>query len=585
MKHDSGRPAGSRSVRIEHEILDLLAELVRLESPSRDKAALDALGTLLADRLRHAVGPRSRSSPTPTGATTSSADFRGPAELRPALVLGHFDTVWPRGTLERMPFRVDETAGRSGPGIFDMKASLAMFLTVMEQLSKNWEFVPRPIWVLFTSRRGDRQPDVARADRGAGASNRAYVLVLEPALADGGLKTSRKGVGRFRLEVEGKAAHAGVAPGRRPKRDRRARPPDLETPDLQDLAAGTTINVGVIQGGTTANVVPARASAEIDVRVASQAEEARIDSAFRSLVPDTTVLRLNVSGSFNRPPMERTPAIAALFEQAREIGRRLGLELTEGSTGGGSDGNFTAALGVPTLDGLGAGAAAPMPTTSTSWSTRCRNAPGLLAAACSACLTSRKHDEHRRQTFKVDDEITIRRAETVADYRACQDAQRKAWGISEEGYLVPIATMVGANLHGGLVLGAFLPGGEAVAMSFAFLGRVEGRLCLYSQLTGVVPGYQSRGLGYQIKLLQRTIARAEGIERIAWAFDPSGGQRPFQPRPAGCLGRALRREHVRPADRRTQRGRSHRPPDRRVGHRGRCRRGRFLPTMSRPCLT
>ena len=121
---------------------------------------------------------------------------------------------------------------------------------------------------------------------------------------------------------------------------------------------------------------------------------------------------------------------------------------------------------------------------------------------------------------QVDAEIMIRRAVTVADYRACQDAQRRSWGISEDGYLVPVATMVGANLHGGLVLGAFLPGGEAVAMSFAFLGRVEGRPCLYSQLTGVVPAYQSRGLGYQVKLLQREIAQAEGVERIAWAFDP-----------------------------------------------------------------
>jgi predicted GNAT superfamily acetyltransferase len=116
--------------------------------------------------------------------------------------------------------------------------------------------------------------------------------------------------------------------------------------------------------------------------------------------------------------------------------------------------------------------------------------------------------------------ITIRRAETVADYRACQEAQRIAWGIAEDGYLIPIATMVGANRHGGLVLGAFLPGGEAVAMSFAFLGRVEGRLCLYSQLTGVVPGYQSQGLGYRMKVHQRDICRAEGIGCIAWAFDP-----------------------------------------------------------------
>ena len=125
-----------------------------------------------------------------------------------------------------------------------------------------------------------------------------------------------------------------------------------------------------------------------------------------------------------------------------------------------------------------------------------------------------------RPSGEPDDGIMIRRAATIADYRACQDAQRRAWGITEEGYLVPVATLVGANLHGGLVLGAFLPTGEAVAMSFAFLGRVEGRLCLYSQLTGVVPGYQSRGLGYRIKLVQRDFARAEGIDRIAWAFDP-----------------------------------------------------------------
>ena len=123
-------------------------------------------------------------------------------------------------------------------------------------------------------------------------------------------------------------------------------------------------------------------------------------------------------------------------------------------------------------------------------------------------------------TIKVDDQITIRRAATIIEYHACQDAQRKAWSISDDSYVVPIATMVGANLHGGLVLGAFLPGGDAVAMSFAFLGRVEDRICLYSQLTGVVPGYQSKGLGYAIKRLQRTIAHDEGIERIAWAFDP-----------------------------------------------------------------
>jgi predicted GNAT superfamily acetyltransferase len=121
---------------------------------------------------------------------------------------------------------------------------------------------------------------------------------------------------------------------------------------------------------------------------------------------------------------------------------------------------------------------------------------------------------------KVGDEINIRRAVTVADYRACQEAQKRAWDISDDGYLIPVATMVGANLHGGLVAGAFLPHGEAVAMSFAFLGRTEGEFCLYSQLTGVVPEYQSRGLGYEIKLFQSQIARSEGIPTIAWSFDP-----------------------------------------------------------------
>jgi predicted GNAT superfamily acetyltransferase len=125
-----------------------------------------------------------------------------------------------------------------------------------------------------------------------------------------------------------------------------------------------------------------------------------------------------------------------------------------------------------------------------------------------------------KRVLKLDGEITIRRAATIADYRACQEVQRQAWGIGDEGYLIPIATMVGANLHGGLVLGAFRVSGAAVAMSFAFLGRIEQNICLYSQLTGVVPAYQSRGLGYELKLYQRDIARAEGIEQIAWAFDP-----------------------------------------------------------------
>jgi glutamate carboxypeptidase len=336
----------------EHEIVELLGELVRRESPSRDKAALDVLGTLLAERLID-LGASVENVPNAVGGDHVLGRFPRNSDLRPALVLGHFDTVWPRGTLERLPFRVDEEGRAFGPGVFDMKASLAIFLAVIKQLRKSWELLPRPIWVLLTSDEEIGSP-TSRGLIEKLASQCAYALVLEPALADGGLKTSRKGVGRFRLEVEGKAAHAGVAPqdGRSAIVGLARQILKLET--LQDLAAGTTINVGVIEGGTTPNVVPALASAEIDVRVASQAEESRIVSAFRSLASDMEGIRLTITGSFNRPPMERTPAVSALFEQALEIGRRLNLELTEGSSGGGSDGNFTAAMGVPTLDGLGA---------------------------------------------------------------------------------------------------------------------------------------------------------------------------------------------------------------------------------------
>ncbi len=336
------------------EMIGRLSELVHLESPSRDKPALDRLATLLAGRL-HDTGGSVEIIPNTVGGDHLVGRFPGTADLPPALVLGHFDTVWPQGTLERMPFRVDQDGRAFGPGVFDMKASLVIFLAVMEQLKRHDIVLPRPVRVLFTSDEELGSP-TSRGIIEKLAIDCAYVLVLEPALPDGGLKTSRKGVGRFRLEVEGKAAHAGVAPQQGRNAIVELARQILSLQDLQDVAAGTTINVGVVQGGTTTNVVPAHASAEIDVRVASQSEEARIESALRILVPVTPENRLTLHGSFNRPPMERTPGNASLFEKARQLARKggLGFELTEGPSGGGSDGNFTSALGIPTLDGLGA---------------------------------------------------------------------------------------------------------------------------------------------------------------------------------------------------------------------------------------
>jgi glutamate carboxypeptidase len=329
-------------------MLTLLGDLVSCESPSRDKAALDRLGVRIADHLRSAGGSVEIVA-NDRGGDHVAARFPGPAARRPALVLGHFDTVWPHGTLVKMPFRIDD--GRAfGPGTYDMKAGLTIFLTLMERRLGE---PTRPVWALFTSDEELGSPtsrplieDLARQC--------AYALVLEPPLADGSLKTARKGVGRFRLDVEGKAAHAGVAPREGRNAIVELAHQILRIQELQDPHVGTTLNVGVIQGGTTSNVVPAEAFANIDVRVTTQAEARRVERALHALGPITPGTRLSVSGRFDRPPMERSPAIAALFQQARGIARTLRLELTEGSTGGGSDGNFTAALGVPTLDGLGA---------------------------------------------------------------------------------------------------------------------------------------------------------------------------------------------------------------------------------------
>jgi glutamate carboxypeptidase len=332
-------------------ILSLLEELVRSESPSRDKRAADAAGAILT-RLFAQIGGSVEKIPNNQVGDHLLARFRGDSDDRPALVLGHFDTVWPLGTIERIPFRISHDESRAfGPGIFDMKAGLIALWWALK-VATSGRYPNRPVWALLTSDEEIGSP-TSRSLIENLARRCAYVLVLEPPLASGALKTARKGVGRFHLEIEGRAAHAGVAPDAGRSAIVELAWQILAIGRLQNLAAGTTVNVGVVAGGTTANVVPRSASAEIDVRVVSAAEAKRIEAELKALTPVDPDVRLGVTGGLTRPPMERTPAIAALFEQARRIGRKLGIELTEGATGGGSDGNFTAALGMPTLDGLG----------------------------------------------------------------------------------------------------------------------------------------------------------------------------------------------------------------------------------------
>jgi glutamate carboxypeptidase len=331
-------------------MIDALKVLVEHESPSRDKPALDSLAALLAHRLRIQGGDVEIVERADAGNHVIGR-FGRSAPGRAGLILTHFDTVWPIGTLAKMPFRQDGP-NLFGPGVYDMKASLVLVLEVLMALRGLGLGSPRPLVVAMTS---DEETGSAssRALIESLARESEYVLVLEPPLTSGGLKTARKGVGRFTVEVQGKAAHAGVAPELGSSAIVELAHQILRIQALNDPAAGTTVNVGVVHGGTTSNVVPAFAAAQVDVRATGMAAAESLERALRSLAPATPGTRITITGEFGRPPMERTAAVARLFERTREIGRGLGLDLAEGSTGGGSDGNFTAALGVPTLDGLG----------------------------------------------------------------------------------------------------------------------------------------------------------------------------------------------------------------------------------------
>jgi glutamate carboxypeptidase len=331
-------------------MVEAALELVRHESPSGDEAALDALADRLVARFE-AAGAVAERVANPIGDHVR-ARWEGVApSAAPALVLGHFDTVWPLGSLVRHPARIEEGCA-FGPGIYDMKASLVLVEYALRAIRHLALPLRRPVVLLATT---DEEIGSAtsRALIEDEARRAAYVLVVEPPLPDGRLKTARKGVGHFLVQVAGRAAHAGVEPEKGVNAVVELAHQILNIRALGDPERGTTVTVALVQGGTASNTVPPSASAEIDVRVTSAEEAARIDVAMHALRPVNPHATLTITGGLNRPPMERR-ATAALFGQARRIGRALGLDLGEGSTGGGSDGNFTAALGVPTLDGLGA---------------------------------------------------------------------------------------------------------------------------------------------------------------------------------------------------------------------------------------
>ena len=336
-------------------LVETIETLVRLESPSTDKAAVDRCGREIVARLG-ALGASVATLPHDRAGSHVRAEFPSTAlgaggHDAQILLLGHFDTVWPVGQLRRMPLRHEE--GRLfGPGTFDMKAGVGIGMLAVRALQESGRLPCRVVMLGTTVEEVGSMS--SRADIEEEAQRSAAVLVLEPSLPGGALKTSRKGCGEFDLTVRGVAAHAGIDPGKGASAIHELARQIVALEALQDPARGVSINVGVIEGGTRTNVVAEHARARVDVRVPTLADAARIEAAFRDLRPHTAGTVLEVSGGVGRPPLERSPAVARLYEMARGVASELGRELGEGGTGGGSDGNFTAALGVPTLDGLGA---------------------------------------------------------------------------------------------------------------------------------------------------------------------------------------------------------------------------------------
>jgi glutamate carboxypeptidase len=336
------------------EIVETIRQLVELESPSDVKQSVDRVGTVLASRFGE-LGGGVRFHKDEKFGKHLQIDFRPRGnKSKPVLLLGHMDTVYPIGTISKMPCRVSK--GRVwGPGVLDMKSGIALAFHVVEAMLE-WDEgkLPRPLTLLLVS---DEEvgSTSSRPITEKLALEAAAVLVLEPAYGlHGAVKTARKGVGEYTLRITGVAAHSGLDLEKGHSAIIELAHQILEISKLVDSAHGITLNVGKINGGTRVNVVAATACASIDVRVTSSKDAAEIERQLTALRPFNPKCSISISGRINRPPLERTASVANLYHKAREVAEGLGLDLAEAAVGGGSDGNFTAALGVPTLDGLGA---------------------------------------------------------------------------------------------------------------------------------------------------------------------------------------------------------------------------------------
>lgn len=336
----------------EAAIIQTIREFAECESPSDDPAAVGRFVEMVSD----AAAPFARVKTHPGGQfgkhLVCEMTLPGRRKIGQILALGHSDTVWPMGTLRAMPFR-HERGRLWGPGVLDMKAGIAFFLFAVEAL-RELELPARSKVVLQLNSDEEVGSQSSRPLTEKNAARSKAVLVLEPGTGlEGKLKTARKGVGDFTIRVSGKASHAGVDFGAGASAVVELARQIGRVSGFTNQARGITVNPGVIAGGTRSNVVAAAAHAVVDIRVLRLKDAAGLEKKFRGLKPFDRRCRIEVTGGLNRPPMERSAGIVRLFRTAENLAAELGVKVEESLTGGGSDGNFTAAMGVPTLDGLG----------------------------------------------------------------------------------------------------------------------------------------------------------------------------------------------------------------------------------------
>lgn len=332
------------------QVVDLTVTLANYETPTADKASVDLLGRYIADYCAN-LGAHVTNIPREAVGDIHLAQWHTDLPGKPVLFLMHIDTVWPLGTLATRPVHI-EGDRLIGPGTWDMKGSIACVLNAIRGLRDRKEFPQRPVWCLFTT---DEETGSAHSWEiiEQYAKQAGLCLVMEFASPNSGLKTWRKGIAVYTVTVKGRSSHAGNAPEKGINAVVELAHQTLNMTALNNPEHGTSVSVTVVNGGTAFNVIPDSATAKVDVRFKLKSERDRVDAAIMNLQPVLKDAQISATMGSARPPMERDETMDHAFSQARALTAAMGYELFEDGSGGGSDGNITAALGIPTLDGLG----------------------------------------------------------------------------------------------------------------------------------------------------------------------------------------------------------------------------------------